>query len=188
MLGRIELLDGDERYRITGEHRRIGVVPIDAIRLRTRRVRSTGEGGEDQVAASARRRRVMTRAAVTPIDRREPTESRPSPTRLAACRRRQDRDREGGRGGRRLQFEPEAGRQGEHNRDPNADRQKPRRSTERRQSSTDAGWSRSSWDRFSRPRWRRPREGGPDGCGHANDKGDAPCNGAHDLTPDAVRS
>ena len=64
----------------------------------------------------------------------------------------------------------------------------PRRSTERRQSSTDAGWSRSSWDRFSRCRWRGPGEGRPDGCGHANDEGDAPCNGAHDLTPDAVRS
>ena len=50
MLGRIELLDGDERHRVTGEHRRVGAVPIHESGCEHAQSDPSGEGGEDQVS------------------------------------------------------------------------------------------------------------------------------------------
>ena len=122
VLRRVDLLDGDERHRITGEHRGVCSVSIQQSGCVDAESDPSGEGGEEQVSGLGEEG--GDRDGCRDADQRRDQPIAGLVQSLSARRHRQDRDRQSGRGGR-LQLQPEACRQCYDNGGPNADPEGP---------------------------------------------------------------
>lgn len=122
---RVELLDGDERYGITGEYRSIGTVAVE---------QSGGVDAEADPHCERQEHQIARlREQADNDDGRRAADNRCDQAKAgllqgaSAGRLGQDRDRDSRRGGR-LELEPEARGQGDDDGEPDADPESPRAS------------------------------------------------------------